>query len=73
VLLRILGYIHETLKIESIFIRSPWKTAKSLCDRAGLETVAMIERYCVRGLPRTLYIMRSDAPWAVVDHHQEGT
>lgn len=60
----ILRYLHETLGIQSIYMRSPWRTVQSLCDRAELATVAEIKRYYIRGRPETLRIFRSEKTWA---------
>lgn len=61
ILKKALSYAHETLGIQSVFMRSPWRTVQSLCERAGLKEVAAIEQYYIRGKPETLRIFRSDA------------
>ena len=63
ILRRVLDWTHETLGIQSIFMRSPWPTAHALCERAGLTSVAKIERYYIRGRPETFRIFRSEASW----------
>ena len=57
---KILSYLHGTLGIQSVFMSSPWRTVQSLCERTGLQTVAEIERYYIRGRPETLRIFRSE-------------
>jgi hypothetical protein len=57
---KVLAWIHETLGIQSVFMRSPWRTVHALCERAELATVAEIERYYIRGKPETLRIFRSE-------------
>jgi RimJ/RimL family protein N-acetyltransferase len=42
-----LDYIHDILKIPRIFLRSPWGTAHSLCERLGLRLVAVLHDYYV--------------------------
>lgn len=60
VLKKALTYMHETLGIGQVFMRSPWRTVHSLCGRAGLDEVASIDQYYVWGKPETLKIFRSD-------------
>jgi len=64
VLKRVLDYVHETLKVESIFLKSPWYDVSALCERAGLPAVAIIDRYYVQGQSKVLRIMRREASWA---------
>lgn len=55
-----LDYVHDGLHIQSVFMRTPWRTVKSMCDRMGLEPLAAIDRYYIRGRSQTLYIYRDD-------------
>lgn len=55
-----LAYVHDTMKIRSVMVKTPWKTAYRLCCRVNMDLVAKIENYPLPTFDTTMYIMRHD-------------